>query len=325
MAEDYGLYLSLSRDRHMKRDLTGPAGEVSLEDAVIQDELILFSELSFEPYALVVDLIRDCARRLMVQDGEHFGEIDMSEFQFMMDTVTDLVTTLEEETPLYGMLLRTLIEDRIAPDDGTAMYPIRTGQELVDLLTGVMQFQFVVNEVLHDFCQKVPLDPEKYEGLWELPVTEVLTLEGDDLTARYHFRSAVDYYHFLLLHFVKGKPNVALCQCCGRYFIPKTKKKTLYCDRILKDGKTCKELGPVLKHKLVAQGDEVIKAFDRVKRKMYKRYERTAYQINQKPSEKDLSYAEYYAWLDRAVKARDEYLEGKIKKEAALAAIQFIE
>lgn len=204
MAEGYGLYLSLSRDGHMKRDLTGPAGEVSLEDAVIQNELILFSELSFEPYALVVDLIRDCARRLMVQDGEHFGEIDMREFQFMMDTVTDLETTLEEETPLYEMLLRTLIEDRIAPDDGTAMYPIRTGQELVDLLTGVMQFQFVVNEVLHDLCQKVPLDPEKYEGLWELPMTEVLTLEGDDLTARYHFRSAVDYYHFLLTALREG-------------------------------------------------------------------------------------------------------------------------
>ena len=325
MTGDYGLYLSLGQNGHIKRDLAGLAGEVSLEDAVIQDELILFSELSFEPYALVVDLICDCVESLVAQDGEHYGEVDMRKFQFMMDTMTDLMITLEEETPLYGTLLRTQIEDRITPDDGTAMYPICTGREMVNLLTGVMQFQFVVNEVLHDLCQKVPLDPEKYEGLWELPMTEVLTLEGDDLTARYYFRSVVDYYHFLLLHFVKGKPNVARCQCCGRYYIPRTKQKTLYCDRILKDRKTCKKWGPVLKHKMTSQRNEVIEAFDRAKRKMYKRYERAEYGINRKPSEKDLSYAEYYQWLDRAVKARDEYLEGKITKEAALAAIQFVE
>lgn len=239
----------------------------------------------------------------------------------MVDTVIDLVTTMEKESPLYGTLLRTQIEDRIMADDGTAMYPIRTGQELVTLLTGVMQFQFVVNEVLHDLCEKAPLEPKKYKGLWEMSVTEALLLKEDGLTTQYHFRSAEDYYHFLLLHFVAGKPNVALCQCCGRYFIPKTKKKTLYCDRVLKDDKTCKEWGPVLKHKLAAQKDEVIKAFDRAKRKMYKRYERKEYGINQKPSEKDLSYAEYYEWLDRATKARDDYLAGKISSEDAQKVI----
>ena len=211
MAEDFRLYLSLTKDGHIKRDLAGPAGKVSLEDTTIQDELILFSELNFEPYALVVDLVRNCAGSIMVQDEGHYGEVDMKEFQFMVDTVIDLVTTMEKETPLYGTLLRTQIEDQIAADDGTAMYPIRTGQELVAVLTGVMQFQFVVNEVLHDLCEKKSLDPEKYEGLWEIPVAEILTLE-EGLTSQCHFRSAEDYYHFLLLHFVAGKPNVALCQ-----------------------------------------------------------------------------------------------------------------
>lgn len=281
----------------------------------------MFSELNFDPYALVVDLIRDCAVSLVIQGRDHHGEINVGEFQFMMDTVTDLVNTTEEETPLYGTLLRAQIEAQITADNGTAIYTIRTGQALVTLLTEMMQFQFVVNEALHDLWEKVPLGPEKYEGLWEMSATEVLTLEEVGLATRYHFRSAVDYYHFLLLHFVADKPNVALCQCCGRYFVPKTKKKTLYCDRILKDNKTCKEWGPVLKHKLAAQRDEVIKAFDQAKRKMYKRYERKEYGINQKPSEKDLSYAEYYEWLDRVTKARNEYLEGKISSGEALKII----
>lgn len=324
MAENFGLYLSLTTDGHIKRDLTGPAGKVSLEDTTIRDELILFSELSFEYYAEVVDMIRTSVVFLCVDNDNRYieGRVNPNVYEFVMETVADLVNTLmgPEESPLHSQLLWTAIED-LPADDGTDESRIQICQELIPVLTEIMQFQFVVNEVLHDLYQKVSLDPEKYEGLWEMPVTEVLTLE-DTLTTRHYFRSAVDYYHFLLLHFTSGKPNVARCRCCGRYFIPKTKKKTLYCDRILKDGKTCKEWGPILKHRKMVRDHEVIETFDRIKRKMYKRYERAEYGINQKPSEKDLSYAEYYQWLDQATGARDDYLEGKISKEDALNLIE---
>lgn len=55
--------------------------------------------------------------------------------------------------------------------------------------------------------------------------------------------------------------------------------------------------------------------------RMYKRYERAEF-INREPSEKDLSYGAYYQWLDRAVKARDDYLAGKLSAEEALNIIQ---
>lgn len=324
MAAEYGLYLSVLSDGHIKRDLAGPAGKVSLEDTTIQDELILFSELSFEYYAKVVDVIRTSVAFLCVDNDNRYikGKVNPNVYEFVMETAYDLANTLmePEESPIQGQLLWTAIED-LPADDGTDECRIQICQELLIALTEIMQFQFVINEALHGLCEKGPLDPEKYEGLWEFPVTEVLTLAGNSLTTQYHFRSAVGYYHFLLLHFVAGQPNVALCQCCGRYFIPKTKKKTLYCDRILKDKKTCKEWGPVLKHKLAAQRDEVIKAFDQAKRKMYKRYERAESGINQKPSEKDLSYAEYYEWLDAATTARDEYLEGKMGEKEVLKII----
>lgn len=324
MSEDFGLYLSLTTDGHIKRDLAGPAGKVSLENTTIQDELILFSELSFEYYAKVVDVIRTSVAFLCVDNDNRYieGTVNPNVYEFVTETAADLVSTLmgTEENPLHGQLLWTAIED-LPANDGTDGSQIRLCQELIPVLTEIMQFQFVINEVLHDLCKESPLDTEKYEGLWEVPVMEVLTLDAA-LTTRYHFRSSVDYYHFLLLHFVAGKPNVARCQCCGRYFIPRTKKKTLYCDRILKDEKTCKEWGPVLKHRKEGKDNEVVEAFDRIKRKMYKRYERAEYRINQKPSEKDLSYAEYYQWLDRATKARDDYLAEKISKEEALSIIE---
>lgn len=201
------------------------------------------------------------------------------------------------------------------------MYPFRVSKKILTILVGVMQFQFVVNEVLHDIQTGESLISDKYDTLWEVPMRSILRWDGDGLTTQYHFRSAVDYYHFLLLQFVSGHPAVAWCHCCGRYFIPKTKKKTLYCDRILKDGKTCKEWGPVLKHRQKAAQISVVEEFDRTKRRMYKRYERAEF-LNKEPSEKDLSYEEYYQWLDRAVRARDDYLAGKLPAEEALKTIQ---
>lgn len=238
MSEDLGLYLSLTTDGHIKRDLAGPAGKVSLEDTTIRDELISFSELSFTPYAQVVDMIHTSMVYLCADGDSNAGVVDPNVYNFILETVTDLANTLMAESPVHGLLLWTTIEDHVTEDD-----PIQACRELLAALSETMQFQFVVNEVLYDLNRTGSLAPEKYEGLWEMPVTDVLTLEETGITTQYHFRFAVDYYHFLLLHFVADKPNVVRCQCCGRYFIPRTKKKTLYCDRILKDDKTCKEWG----------------------------------------------------------------------------------
>ena len=320
MSAEHGVYVELLQDGKIKRDLAGIPGEVPLAETKISDEILLFSELIFEPYAAVVDQIRSQARAILMYD-EHGGLANMTMFQFMLDTVGDLVSTLEQENPLQGTLLRAQLEDAVPPDDGTATYPFRAGKKILTILIEVMQFQFVVNEVLHDMQAGEPLISDKYDTLWEVPMRSILRWNGDRLTTQYHVRSAVDYYHFLLLQFVSSYPAVAWCHCCGRYFIPKTKKKTLYCDRILKDGKTCKEWGPVLKHRQKAAQVSVVEEFDRAKRRMYKRYERAEF-FNKEPSEKDLSYEEYYQWLDRAARARDDYLAGKLPAEEALSIIQ---
>lgn len=320
MSAEQGVYVELLPDGKIKRDLAGILGEVPLAETKISDEILLFSELIFEPYAAVVDQIRSQARAILMYD-EHGGLANMTMFQFMLDTVEDLVSTLEQENPLQGTLLRAQLEDAVPPDDGTAMYPFRAGKKILTILIEVMQFQFMVNEVLHDMQAGEPLISDKYDTLWEVPMRSILRWNGDRLTTQYHVRSAVDYYHFLLLQFVSSYPAVAWCHCCGRYFIPKTKKKTLYCDRILKDGKTCKEWGPVLKHRQKAAQVSVVEEFDRAKRRMYKRYERAEF-FNKEPSEKDLSYEEYYQWLDRAARARDDYLAGKLPAEEALKTIQ---
>ncbi len=123
----------------------------------------------------------------------------------------------------------------------------------------------------------------------------------------------------MMMQFIENQPDVALCQCCGKYFIPKTKRTTLYCDRVIRDNKTCKQIAPALKHKRDAARDSVIETFDRTKKKMYKRFERTNDFSNS--SANKLTLTQYYSWLDKAEQARNEYLADKISAEEAIEII----
>ena len=102
MSAEHGVYVELLQDGKIKRDLAGIPGEVPLAETKISDEILLFSELIFEPYAAVVDQIRSQARAILMYD-EHGGLANMTMFQFMLDTVEDLVSTLEQEILCRGL------------------------------------------------------------------------------------------------------------------------------------------------------------------------------------------------------------------------------
>ena len=129
-----------------------------------------------------------------------------------------------------------------------------------------------------------------------------------------------DYYRLLLMQFIESKLNIARCKCCGKFFIPKTKKMTLYCDRAIWNGRTCKEVAHALKHKLNAEKDKVIEAFDKAKRKMYKRYERSRDSEHELP--KGLTYASLYEWMERAEEVRNRYLSEELTENYALRIIE---
>lgn len=313
-----GLLLAMEENGLLQRILLSET-EKKLKKSTVEQLVIEYSELNFLPYAEVVNVIITAANFLVVEGEDQIGKVDMNVFTFMMETVEDLVSTLEQEKPLQGTLLRVALKERVPKDDGSAACAYQASHGVINALTAVMDFQFVVNGVLDDLRNGRPLDLDgKYSFLRQTEITQVLTL-GKNLSAMYLVRSPEEYYRLLLLWFISRNPQVALCECCGRYFVPATKKKTLYCDRILKGGKTCKEWGPKLKHQLVAQKHKVVEEFDRAKRRMYKRYERTKVRLDPLPDA--FSYNDYYAWLDKAVDARDKYLAGEMPEEKALEII----
>lgn len=318
-----GLYVSVNDDGIIKRNLTVKSGEtIKVERTTVNDEIIAFSELNFKYYAELLEHIENMCEDSYVEitDGD-FGEagIDVDAYAEILKTVHKLIGALEESNPLHGTLLRTLLEDQLPPDDGSAMYLINSEAKITDCLSSVMQLQFLINDILYDLRNGTPLDMEnKYSIFRSAEFTQIQTL-GEKVTVQYRFRSLIDYYIFLMMRFIENQPNVTICQCCGKYFIPKTKRTTLYCDRIIRDNKTCKQIAPALKHKRDAAQDSVIQTFDRTKRKMYKRFERADYSSHLLAH--GLTPTQYYDWLGKAEQARDEYLTGKISAEEALEII----
>ena len=318
MERELGLYVRLCSDGTVKRTLRSPEGETELGDITIGDALIDFSELNFENYAKILDVIKQYDEETEIEGTENFGQVDMDCFDRMKDLTGQLVAVLDEEIPASGTLLRTMLEDNVPEDDGSAWYVYEAKFKIIDCLEAVMRFQMALNHILSLLAQGEQIHPRDFPLLKEMSVKQIVRYDGR-ITTQYLFRAETDYLRFLLMHFLSEKPRVAFCHCCGRFFIPRTRKKTLYCDRVLRDGKTCKDLAPHLKHRWAAENETVIWEFDRAKQRMYRRYERT--DGIKAESDKDLTYSQYYAWLDAATQARDQYLRGEITEEDALRII----
>ncbi len=320
ISQRIGLYVTLEKDGYIKRNLITELGEQELPDTTIKDEIIEFSELNFGPYSKIVDLIEEIANKIETEGKEEPTEEDLKIFQQLTSLTENLIDELEEDSPIASLLSSTAIADNIIYPDNS-IECIEISKFVIPLqLRSIVDFNLFVNDVFYNIYtgNAINKDSEQY-FLSQLMINQELTFDGK-LTSRYFFRSLTDYYIFLLMMFLSEKPKITRCECCGRYFVPKTNKVTKYCDRIIKDNKTCKELAPSFKHKKMVRTDKVVEAYDREKRKMYRRYERNDGKIYMSP--KGITYDDFYVWNDAATEARDKYLHGELTSEEALKIIE---
>lgn len=307
MAKHEGLLLKIDYKGNISGYMQENDNKIPIEDTTIKDELIGFSEEDFEEYYEMQNEIRKVYRTYPKESEERFALIK--------NLTAKAEKALAKYRTFYGLLNRLMIEDFLGEDDGTEHYL----REYASYLDQIKSVQFFVLHFFSDLSNQREIDINEDFNYNSVQISTVFYFEDNKSRQMYHIRNLTEYY-FLLLHlFVVNEYRLCRCQLCGRYFVPKTKKKTLYCDRVLKNGKTCKEFAPRLKHSILANRNEVLKAFDTQRGKMYKRYERT---LNTPDTvEKPLSFEEYYDWLEKARTARDNYLEQKISKEEALNII----
>lgn len=60
-----------------------------------------------------------------------------------------------------------------------------------------------------------------------------------------------------ILHLVQNNTPIAICKYCGNYFIPSSKKNTLYCNNVFENGKTCQEIGAMITYNEKLKKDEI--------------------------------------------------------------------
>lgn len=307
-----GLYVTLLSNGKVKRHLIAGGNEMPLSETTIAEELIQLTEHNFADLSSVIMTLYESL------DAVHNEPDGFSNYQQYIEKV---LCKMESTDILSGTLARTMLIDM---EDETILnewYGTSHVLESINKLYSMLWARDAATYVLDDLCKRIPVDlASGMDEVRHLAVTQVFTFSLDNvLTSHYFFRSEANYYFFLMQQYIASKPNIAKCQLCGRYFLPKTRKKTLYCDRVIKNGKTCKQVAPRLKRKELAAVDRVVGEFDRCKKMQYVRFLRTG--PDKMPSIIDITPPEYWAWLTKASEALASYLVDEISEDEALAII----
>lgn len=241
---------------------------------------------------------------------------------------------LKDDPIAYLSVVKALDNALHMPDDGSAMFLLLAGRQLIKALEGPFftqaRLDMIFKETFDAFERGTQQQRfEHLKGKWPDVANRFFTCrsipEKDSVVPLGgHLEYATDnMYDFYLIelsrYFSQDKYRIAQCQHCFEYFIPETRKKTLYCNRIY-DGQSCKQAGPNQKRKRGPGTDEVRLAYDRARDRMYARLER--YEDAGADSQvKKLTAAQYSQWLTTAQRARKDYVAGKITVEKALKII----
>lgn len=111
--------------------------------------------------------------------------------------------------------------------------------------------------------------------------------------------SVIDIYSLFFLDFLSIQYHhilIKYCENCGDLFIPQNRSDEIYCDRVFKAGKTCKQIGYSIKEK----NDPFKNVFTKARKTQHAR-------IRYNTHIKDYKKNHYEPWLKAAQKARDEY------------------
>lgn len=132
-----------------------------------------------------------------------------------------------------------------------------------------------------------------------------------------------DMYLYELLEVIKQGINLGKCWYCGNFFIPKTKKKTLFCDRVNENGRSCKQKGSKIKFNAEKENDMYLKEYQKIYNRYYARAERFTYADISSPKKVMVfSIMDFQEWSLSASDVRKKYLSGEISGEEMIKKIE---
>ena len=290
----------------------------SLGDTTAEQELLEMLDCDFEEYREGCEVVSELSD---LGSGDDFGTITQDQVDSVVEKALQLAIKLDTQSHAVSELLYAeVLNSTNITDDGTAHYFLDIMNSVNRILDEPEQFFYLVNRVISkcdtvdDFKTAVLTEKGLFRNSY--PMEYGNHSYGDKelklVEARF-FDSFAQYYSFILLKFADSGKRLQLCPFCDRYFVPKTRKTTLYCDRVVTEtGKTCKQVAPKIMQKLNELKDPLLYEYQKVKNRNYKRVQRCEDKLPEQRSEKDMTFEEYSQWLERVETARKKYLNGEI-------------
>lgn len=263
-------------------------------------------------------------------------DIAMCEYEELVNSARKIPNLIAKTDPVGTFVVCRRIEMILQhPDDGSAMYLLETGQWMIDALMepvltqvrlrNIFEVAFATTERKTQ-AERFQILRETYPQLFEyyFKVKRLPAEEGNmpfGKKVEYSINTLLELRMLEMEMYFRQTKRIARCAHCWDYFIPKTKKETLYCDREWDDEKTCKQLGPNAQRRVDRHYDTALELFEVHRKRMGARHERYM-QSNQKmDTEFMLGINEYFDWSEMAKQARLDYIDGKISAEEFIRRI----
>ena len=318
-----GLRLTEGGEGRIRKRLIDYDGTVIVDEVVLpHDELIRFMDRKIKDY---YKKLKALEAHPLFKESLDVSEADLID---LVDKAFAMTEELRGDFPEEYFFTKIALEDTLViPDDGSAGFLLNIGMRILNIIktpyltrVRIRNIMEVCFGTMEGFTQRERFDKvcRVYPTLCEHSFSVRWMPDGEDLIQEYEICSLLELYIFKLMAALGSDKRIMRCQHCWRYFVPRTKKKTDYCDRVWKDGQTCKEHGPNLKRKDGPAEDKYLQAYKKLRVRLYERdYREYANERKHKAS----TYKQYEDWLEDAADARAEYLSGEIDGEELLCRI----
>lgn len=332
-----GIYLETGRGDRLDIILRDTSGqETRLQRGTPAEELVLFSDADFSPVLKEIDRLWHTHPCFWDRP-----ETPMSAYEDFVKEYDPLVERMETIDPVSAFWVRLHTDEAKAmKDTGSPIFASEKGAALFRVLGDPPRARKRLRNLMEigfaDFERGTQQDRfTAMEQVWPdlmnryFPARAVHAECGDaplGLHKRYRVTDMFDLCLLeLSLYFQQSRQRIVRCECCWNYFVPKTRKETLYCDRVI-DGDRCRDIGPLLKRKSNAEMDAALNTYDRLRRRMaerMERYENAAAEDRGRLIPIDSN--RYDAWQKMAHQARNDYLHEELTAQEFLRKIDILD
>lgn len=326
-----GLYLQTEDESTVEILMVDIEGrENKTEPVSSSDDLIRVLEYDYSEYRSGIRKLRE--EHPLLEESLAVSSLDYEDF---LEAAFEMPERIREFDPVsYFVVVSRLASVLRIPDDNSASFLLNNAQRILSVLEEPLLTQIRLRNIFEvGFADmERATQRERYEAARKaypqlfqhyFSARHVPIEDGDmpfGKRKEYVVQSLFELRLLELDMYFRQPKRIARCLHCWNYFIPRTNRETLYCDRVFA-GRSCKELGPQAQRRIDQHNDNALSVLEMLRHRMASRAERFRDGGEDMTTDFAIDTIAYGEWSDLARWARMEYLDGKITAEEFVRTI----